>query len=899
MDYASLGVRHLGNVFESLMEFSVRQTERDIMLVEEGKEVKEVKTKQESAYSYKKNDLYLASKGGVASRKTTASYYTPDGIVKFLVGRGIEPILDERKNLIAGDLKRYDVDKSEASRQACMDRLLDIQVLDPSMGSGHFLVEALNRITSWATDVLKTHPEHPLLTEIEEDRRAVIAEQKKKHITIDEGLLTPDVLLKRRIMKRCIFGADINPLAVELAKMSLWLDSFAIGVPFTYLDHHIKAGDSTIGMWFDDLNDPENHTLDNWIEYPEEPSRLIDGIGHNSDVTIGQVRNSRVQYEEYQKQTRQHKVILDTLAAQKIDQSIIPKNAQRDIPHFLSRMTDAVSGKTKNPDDKIQKAMSDIRAKSKDYKFFHWELEMMDAFTDKRRGFDLITGNPPWDKIRSNEDEFFSSLVPGYKKQSDAEKMETKKKYDREFQEYKNRFDEKKQFYKNYGGMGENTDFDLWRIITERAFRLLAPTGVFSMLIPSAITSSRGATELRKYILGKNILSLYVMENSKKIFPIDARQRFALLSVRNTDGPDEFPAGFYMHSMNELENPGEKLLCMSRKKIRELSPITSTIYEARSPEDLQTTEKIISLHPKLEDVESWSVDLGRELNIGEKKDQKLLVQQGGWPVLKSKEFHQHICHYSVSKHRANIRNTMLRVKTIENFHNQSKEIHENPRLVYRGVSSSTNTRTMIACVIPHHIFTAIATYMAIPRSGEFAINSDYYRLNTYLCGIFNSTTFDYLIRQKVDKNVLTYHIYDTPLPENFTNNIAKRISRLSAILALADSWHESLADVFSIDKQEIKNVPLSKRIEITAEIDALAALHYGLTRHEYETILKNFKSKDTRFTDSVLSSCIEYQKMHKPDRNKHMQMFYGHVYRLVLDYYDRLAVEYGIPESKK
>ena len=287
MDYASLGVRHLGNVFESLMEFSVRQAERDIMLVEEGKEVKEVKTKQESAYSYKKNDLYLASKGGVASRKTTASYYTPDGIVKFLVGRGIEPILDERKNLIADDLKRYDADKSGINRQICMNRLLDIQVLDPSMGSGHFLVEALNRITSWATKILTEYPKHPLSVEIEEDRRAVITEQKKKHITIDKGLLTPEVLLKRKIMKRCIFGVDINPLAVELAKMSLWLDSFAIGVPFTYLDHHIKAGDSTIGMWFDDLNDPENHTLDSWIEYPEEPSRLIEGIGHSSDVTIG------------------------------------------------------------------------------------------------------------------------------------------------------------------------------------------------------------------------------------------------------------------------------------------------------------------------------------------------------------------------------------------------------------------------------------------------------------------------------------------------------------------------------------------------------------------------------------------------------------------------------------
>ena len=123
------------------------------------------------------------------------------------------------------------------------------------------------------------------------------------------------MLLKRKIMKRCIFGVDINPLAVELAKMSLWLDSFAIGVPFTYLDHHIKTGDSTMGVWFSDLKDSANHTLDDWIEYPEGPSRLIGEIGHSSDITIDQVRDSRVRYGEYVKQTRQHRAMLDALAS--------------------------------------------------------------------------------------------------------------------------------------------------------------------------------------------------------------------------------------------------------------------------------------------------------------------------------------------------------------------------------------------------------------------------------------------------------------------------------------------------------------------------------------------------------------------------------------------------------
>ena len=145
VDYASLNVRHLGSVYETLMEYGVRQAKKDIMLVEENGKVREITTKQSGAYSYKKNDLYLASKGGIALRKSTASYYTPDEMVRFLVRRGLEPILTAREDLVAGDLEAYRKDPSEANRSTCMDRLLDIRVLDPAMGSGHFLVEALSR----------------------------------------------------------------------------------------------------------------------------------------------------------------------------------------------------------------------------------------------------------------------------------------------------------------------------------------------------------------------------------------------------------------------------------------------------------------------------------------------------------------------------------------------------------------------------------------------------------------------------------------------------------------------------------------------------------------------------------------------------------------------------------
>ena len=382
IDYANLSVRHLGNIFETLMEFSVRQAEKNIMLLEGRNGVREVQTRQEFTYSYQKNDLYLASKGGIVSRKTTASYYTPDKIVEFLVGRGLEPILEERQKLIDGDLKKYKKSKSTENLQICMDRLLDIQVLDPTMGSGHFLVEALNQITSWATDILKTYPDHPLLNEIESERHTILSEQRKKKITINENLLTHDVLLKRKVMKRCIFGVDINPMAVELTKLSLWLDSFAIGVPLTYLDHHIKAGDSTIGMFLSDLENKNMHTLDDWVP-DSESNQMICEVVDNPDITIDQVRSSKNIHKKYKESLEPLKQMLDALTASKIEPDILPKKGEWEFIHRFGKYT-------KNESKDLTKARNITSILAKKYQFFHWELEMMDAFTDSRKGFDLI-----------------------------------------------------------------------------------------------------------------------------------------------------------------------------------------------------------------------------------------------------------------------------------------------------------------------------------------------------------------------------------------------------------------------------------------------------------------------------------------------------------------------------
>ena len=634
IDYSSLSVRHLGNILESIMEYVVRQADRDIMLLEEKGRIREVRTAQRSTYSYKKNDLYLASKEGIA-RKSTASYYTPDSIVSFLVRRGLEPILEERSRATAADVRRYERTGSDRDRNACIDRMLDIQVLDPTMGSGHFLVEALNRLTSWATETLRKHPRHPLMREIEHDRKAILDEQGRLGITLDQNLLTPDVLLKRRIMKRCIFGVDLNPMATELAKLSLWLDSFAIGVPLTYMDHHIKTGDSTIGSFWEELEDKSNSTLDDWM--PTQSNEMITSIINSSDVTIGQVHASEDMHRQHVNSITPTKQVLDALTASKIDATWLPKRSRAEFIHRFKNNANA------DPPELV-KARKTVNELSQRRRFFHWELEMMDAFTDARHGFDCIVGNPPWDKPKPSDDEFFSQYEPTFrdlplktKKNERKEKLLKNAEISALYDKYKKGFEEKSQFYKTYDMQGVG-DKDLSKLVLETALGLVAEGGTISMVFPSSILSSAGSDYIRKELLEKDIQQLYVFENKKKIFPIHSSYRFLLLTLRNKKGTDKFPVGFYLHylkSLNTKEMEKEKFGVMSKKDIGKIS--TTNVI----PEILGNNMKILAKLAAVKNPLGKGLDDGTQIlfsrGFDKTNDAGLFRNDGtGWRVYEGK-----------------------------------------------------------------------------------------------------------------------------------------------------------------------------------------------------------------------------------------------------------------------
>lgn len=753
VDYGDLGVRHLGSIYESLLEFEVRQADRDILLLEDSGGVREVESKAESTYSYKKNDLYMVSGAGIALRKASASFYTPNEIVSFLVRRGLDPLLAERRRQVDADMRKYKNNPSKENRYACIDRILDIQVLDPAMGSGHFLVEALNQITMWATNILNLHPDHPLVAEIDNDRRTVVGAQAKRGVTIDESLLTADVLLKRRIMKRCIFGVDINKLAVELARLSLWLDSFAIGVPLTYLNHHIKHGDSTIGEWLSNIQNPKNRRMDEWLSNPADHSIILDKVSHSPDITVEQALASRRDHEEYERQTYAHRIALDVLVASKIDPTIIPPTTKRK-EEYVRRL--ARSSGIDESDVAIKKRVDKL---AEVYSFFHWELEMMDAFTDQRRGFDLVVGNPPWKKSKPYDDEFFTPYDQTFRllKTKTEKNRRVKELCERSeitnlYKKYLQSFRDKAAFYKTFNLQGVG-DKDMWQLILERMLNLVTNGGAISVVLPSRVLANIGSTDIRRQLLKMDIAQVYVFENSKKIFPIHAGYRFLLLTVRNLHSTsDEFPVAFHLHDLSSLKSivrEKAKFGICSKQRIKKTSPSDLSIPEV-SEERAMLLEKLSrfkSLGETSDD--GWEFGLSRSFDTTNDSD-LFKSDRKGWAILKGRNMHQFNHIFSISTLTADPLNGLERLERKKVYANHCRDFHESCLIVFRDRTAATNTRTVIASIIPPHRFHANSLQSIILTKGHKVTLGDEHNYKTaYLCGILNSMCFDFIARSKV------------------------------------------------------------------------------------------------------------------------------------------------------
>jgi hypothetical protein len=365
LDYKDLNIRHLGSVYEGLLEHKFKAAdERKVLKNEEWKDFSEANKDWESFEEEQKveeNELYLTNESG--ERKATGSYYTPEYIVEYIVENTVGPKVEEK------------IEEAEENNENVLPKVLELNVCDPAMGSGHFLTEA----TEFIAENIVEH-----------------ADLKNQDIDENEDELN---WAKRQVVQNCIYGVDINELAVELGKLSLWIETMAEGKPLNFLDHHLKHGNSLIGSNFDEIfshptedqkrldseryqfGDPQDikeSFQEQYLEIEQMPEDTVEHI-HEKEKAYKQFISNNTLYQQFQQLANIH------------TRQYFEKEANSsDYESFLINI-----GNPGNPFENTE-WYKNAQSDAEDRNYFHWQLEFPKVFFGQTQGFDAVVGNPPY-----------------------------------------------------------------------------------------------------------------------------------------------------------------------------------------------------------------------------------------------------------------------------------------------------------------------------------------------------------------------------------------------------------------------------------------------------------------------------------------------------------------------
>jgi hypothetical protein len=308
INYRDLSVQQLGSVYERILEHGLKLEDGHVVVAE-----------------------------NPAARKSSGSYYTPEELVALIIGRAIGPIVSERLDAfrtkaaaVASDTRAKEARLSELLPLDPASRLLDLKVCDPAMGSGHFLVSLVDWLADRVLDAMAEAAAainfapyvSPLAGRIEDIRSKILAEAKAHRWPIAVSQLDDRHIVRRMVLKRVVYGVDKNAMAVELAKVSLWLHSFTVGAPLSFLDHHLRCGDSVLGAWTRQTVDAlkARGALFNTgaVTAVEKLARVMESIEEKTDSDIAEVAASKAAFGVVEEATNPISTFFSLLTAERM-----------------------------------------------------------------------------------------------------------------------------------------------------------------------------------------------------------------------------------------------------------------------------------------------------------------------------------------------------------------------------------------------------------------------------------------------------------------------------------------------------------------------------------------------------------------------------------------------------
>lgn len=772
------------------------------------------------------------------ARKTSGSYYTPDSLVQALLDSALDPLLE----------------RAEAEGGA--EAILALNIVDPACGSGHFLLGAARRM---ATRVAQ-------LWDID----------------------APDYqAAMREVVRLCVHGVDRNPMAVELAKVALWIEAIDPGKPLGFLDANIRCGDSLLGVF--DLKVLE-------LGIPDSAYKPLAGDDPDAARVAAKVnraqRDDRVQLDmvaglaagELARQAeRLHAMAEDSLAdvktkaeafarfrqgagwgARKLacdlyvgaflrkkqfrlamgEGLVQAKNPDR-VPTTLDVRT-ALAGR--QPDGQLTAMAIDL---AEDTRAFHWPLEFPDIFA--RGGFDLVLGNPPWDTMSPDAKEFFAVFDPAVRTMAPADQkrrigeLNSMNGLQQLWDDHCRHLYVSAQFFREggryklfaEGNLGKG-DFNVYRMFVELALFAAKPRGIAAQFVPENLYNGANAAAIRLHLFEHCELHVLAgFENTRKVwFDIDTRAKFCLYVASIGGATTVFPAAFGVNSEDKLAAvKGRWPFDIPVELVREFSPDAMAVAEVVHASDVTIGRKLYARFPKFgADVSGLSYrKYSREIDMGTDND-NFIDSPSGIPIYEGRmieAFDHRAKAYVSGRGRAAVWRELP-------FGSPEKAIAPQWRLAESDLPEKLDrlwkTYRIGFCDVASPTNQRAFVAALIPPGvvcGHKVPTIEFEEakpgLTLLLLAAMNSICVDFIARKKVALT-MSYTVVDSlPLPRSYSatrleQEIAKRALLLAATGSeMADYWSD-VAPQFGLDPNVDAPVQeIGERRRVQAEIDVLVA----------------------------------------------------------------------------
>ena len=592
------------------------------------------------------------------ARKDSGSFYTPPELVDLIVDRTLKPLADERRAAFEEKSAELRSDRrpqaerlSELRKLDPAEAVLDLKVLDPAMGSGHFLVTAVDFLSDLVAELVESAPaaadwlsngyESPLVERIDAIRNDILRRAEEFGWAIDSSLLTDRAIIRRMVLKRCIYGVDKNPLTVELAKVSLWLHSFTTGAPLSFIDHHLRHGDSLVGLRVLDgrealrrLSGLAAHSAIAGAETAADGMQRIEDL---SDADIAEVHESANLFQLVEKNTADLRGLLDflcglrwltagmTIKARREFEAPLVDVLEQNSPtalRLLARGPDGAGAVNKGNLEaslpRFAEVWREARAIADRESFLHWEAAfpgVWRGWQDDRPtgGFDAVIGNPPWDQIEQPEIEWFALrdskvalAATGASRKALIQQMtETGSVTALEYADVTERSKALRDLVKSTGDypLLSGGRVNLYSLFVERSMALVKPNGFVGLLTPSGIYADKTAAAFfRSVSTAGRVSSLFDFEN-RKIFFKDVHASFKFCALVFGGEERTFPqadCAFFLHDTTTVSD-ANRCFPLAPSDFARVNPNTGTAPVFRNRRDADITRSIYERHPVLVD----------------------------------------------------------------------------------------------------------------------------------------------------------------------------------------------------------------------------------------------------------------------------------------------------------